>query len=67
MNKHEATECAKLNAYFSAAPNADTIAMMARSLSAMIRAARTAKSRNALLTFAAGFVGVVQHSDFVVA
>lgn len=38
----------------------------ARSISALIRATRTTKSRNEMITAAAAYPRVVQHPDFIV-
>jgi hypothetical protein len=62
MNKSEIREVTKLAQY--RALGADT-GMIARGLSALIRAARTNKSRNALMEYAPIF-GVMSHPDFIV-
>jgi hypothetical protein len=62
MNKSESREVAKTIQYGASLG----AGYMARSLSALIRGARTTKSRNELLTLAAGFPAVVQHPDFIV-
>lgn len=61
MNKSEAREVARLTAYRAAGADAG---MLARSLSALVRAARTGKSRAALLETATAF-GVTYHPEFV--
>jgi len=38
----------------------------ARAFSALIRAARSTKARNELITYAAGYPAVVQHADFII-
>ena len=62
MNKNETREIAKLQQY--QAMGAD-VGMLARSLSALIRSARTNKSRDALLAYVPTF-GVDGHEDFIV-
>ena len=62
MNKSEKREVEKLNAI---ARTAD-IGMLARSYSALIRSAMTAKSRNEIIVHAAGIPAVVQHPEFIV-
>lgn len=39
---------------------------MARALSALIRSARTAKSRNELILIAAGYPAVTQSAEFII-
>ena len=39
---------------------------MARALSGLIRSARTAKSRNALILIAAGYPAVTQSPEFII-
>ncbi len=63
MTKSESRECLKLQAW-SKFPNPD-IATLARSYSALIRAARTTKSRNEILCYAAAIPAVVQHPEFI--
>ena len=62
MNKTETREIVKLATWHKAGVPADIIA---RSLSALIRAARTSKSRAALLEYAAVF-SVTAHADFII-
>jgi len=62
MNKAETREIAKLQQY--QAMGAD-VGMLARSLSALIRSARTSKSRDALMSYVPTF-GVDGHPDFIV-
>jgi len=62
MNKAESREVSKLKQY--QAMGADT-GMLARSLSALIRSARTSKSRDALMSYVPTF-GVADHPDFIV-
>ena len=62
MNKAETREIAKLQQF--QAIGAD-VGMLARSLSALIRSARTDRSRNALLDYVPTF-GVDGHPDFIV-
>ena len=62
MTKSETREIIKLHAYAGAGADA---AMLARSLSALIRAARTNKSRAALMQYAPVF-GVTNHPDFII-
>ena len=64
MTKSESRECLKLQAW-SKFPDID-IALLARSYSALIRAARTTKSRNEIITYAASVPAVVQHPEFIV-
>ena len=64
MTKSESREALKLQAW-SKFPNPD-IGMLARSYSALIRAARTTTSRNQLITYAAAVPAIVQHADFIV-
>jgi hypothetical protein len=61
MNKSEIREVAKIAQYHAAGLGADFVA---RSLSALIRAARTNKSAAALRDIAADF-GVTDHPDFI--
>ena len=62
MNKSELREVTKLSMYHKCGAD---VGMLARSLSALIRAARTNKSRAALMTFAPEF-GVIGHPNFIV-
>lgn len=61
LNKHEKQEIGKY-AVMHKIGMADTVA---RGLSAMIRAARTKRSRNALLEYAELF-GVTTHPEFII-
>ena len=61
MTKHESREIAKLTQY--ATLGADT-GMIARSLSALIRATRSNKTRDALLTLALAW-RVASHEEFI--
>lgn len=62
LNKSDAREIIKLHRFAGAGADAG---MLARSLSALIRAARTAKSRAALMQYAPVF-GVTNHPDFII-
>ena len=62
MNKSETREITKLQQYQAMGADAG---MLARSLSALIRAARSNKSRDALMAYAPIF-NVDGHSDFIV-
>lgn len=62
MNKSEAREIAKIAQYRAAGLGADFVA---RAVSALIRAARTRKSREALTEYAQIF-GVIGHPEFIV-
>ena len=62
MTKSETREVTKLNA-FARHVGVD---MLARSYSALIRAARTQTSKNEIMVHAAGIPAVVQHSEFIV-
>jgi len=62
MNKNETREVNKLQQY--QAMGAD-VGMLARSLSALIRSARTNKSRDALMSYVTMF-GVSGHPDFII-
>jgi hypothetical protein len=64
MTKSESREALKLQAW-ARFPNPD-IGTLARSYSALIRSARTAKSRNEILVYAAAVPAIVQHPDFIV-
>lgn len=61
MNKSEIREVAKLSAWHAAGVPADIIA---RSMAALIRAARTNKSATALRELAAQ-MGVTQNPEFI--
>ncbi len=62
MTKAEQREAAKAIAYGQAL-GAD---YMARALSGLIRSARTAKSRNELITIAAGYPAATQSPEFII-
>lgn len=62
MNRHEANEVANLTRYQRAGVQPG---MIARSMSALIRSARTNKSRTELLRQAAVF-GVIGHPEFII-
>lgn len=62
MNKRETREIIRLAQYRAAGADAG---MIARGLSALIRAARTNKSRAALLEYAPIF-GVADHPAFII-
>lgn len=62
MNKTEIREVTRLAQY--RAMGADN-GMIARALSALIRAARTRKSRDALMEYAPIF-GIVDHPEFII-
>lgn len=64
MTKSESRECLKLQAW-SKFPDIDT-GLLARSYSALIRSARTAKSQNEILTYAASVPAVVRHPEFII-
>jgi hypothetical protein len=64
MTKSESRECLKLQAW-SKFPDIDT-GLLARSYSALIRSARTTKSQNEILTYAASVPAVVQHPEFII-
>lgn len=64
MNKLQKRETAKIEAMIRA--GTVDAGYAARSISALVRAAMTRKARNELITFAAGWPAVVQHSDFIV-
>ena len=61
MNKSELREVTRLAQYRAAGADAG---MIARGLSALIRAARTRKSREALMEYAPIF-GVTDHPEFI--
>ena len=62
MNKSELREITKIAQFRAAGLGADWVA---RALSALIRAARTNKSRTALLEYADIF-GVSNHPEFII-
>ena len=62
MNRHEANEVATLTRYQRAGVQPG---MIARSMSALIRATRTKKARAELLRHAAEF-GVIGHPEFII-
>ena len=64
MNKSERKECEKLTAWGRA--GMVDVATLARSFSALVRSARTTKSRNEIICSAGGFPAVVQHAEFIV-
>lgn len=64
MTKSESREALRLQAW-SRFPNPD-IGLLARSYSSLIRAARTTKSRNEIITYAAAIPAIVQHPEFIV-
>ena len=64
MTKSESRECLKLQAW-SKFPDIDA-GLLARSYSALIRSARTTKSQNEILTYAASVPAVVQHPEFII-
>ena len=67
MTKSESREALKLQAW-SRFPqlDAELIATLARSYSALIRSARTTKSRNEIMIYAAAVPAIVQHPEFIV-
>ena len=62
MNKAETREITKLQQYHAAGADAG---MIARCLSALIRAARSTRSRDALMAYAPA-LGVSNHPDFII-
>lgn len=62
LNKSDAREIIKLHRFAGAGAD---LGMLARSLSALIRAARTNKSRDALMQYAPVF-GVTNHPEFII-
>jgi len=64
MTKSESREALELQAW-ARFPNPD-IGMLARSYSALIRAARTTKSRNEIIIYAASVPAIVQHPEFII-
>lgn len=65
MTNLEKRDCARLEQFIRNGWGNDA-GFIARSLSASIRAARTNKSRNELITFAANWPAAVQHIDFII-
>lgn len=68
MTKSETREAARLNAIMKMPHDVRPVGVdyLARSFSALIRAARTTKSRNELITIAAYVPAVVQHPEFII-
>lgn len=68
MNKSEAREVAKLNAIMKLPHDVRPVGIdyLARSFSALIRAARTTKSRYELINAASYVPAVVQHPEFII-
>ena len=64
MNKSELKEC--LNLETMARWDTVPVDYMARAYSILIRAAKTVKARNQIITFASAVPAVVQHSEFIV-
>ena len=64
MTKSESRECLKLQAWSHFKP-AD-VGLLARSYSALIRSARTTKSRNEIMVYAMGLPATVQHPQFII-
>ena len=64
MTKSESRECLKLQAWSNFKP-AD-IGLLARSYSALIRSARTTKSRNEIMVYAMSLPATVQHPQFII-
>ena len=64
MTKSESRECLKLQAW-SKFPEPD-VALIARSYSALHRAARTKTSKNQILIYAASVPAIVQHPEFII-
>ena len=64
MTKNEMRECLKLQTMerWDVVP----VDYLARSYSALIRATKTTKTRNVMITMAAAIPAVVQHSEFIV-
>ena len=60
MNKSERKEVNKALAYASAG----YIDIAARTLATLVRSARTTRSRNELITLAAGYPAIAQHAEF---
>jgi hypothetical protein len=63
MTKSESRECLKLQAWCKFKD--PDIALIARSYSALHRAARTATSKNQIMLYAAGLPAVVKHPEFI--
>lgn len=68
MTKSELREVTKLTQIMRMAPDARPIGVdyLARAFSALIRSARTTKSRNELVCAAAGVPAVIQHPEFII-
>jgi hypothetical protein len=68
MNKSETREVQKLNAILKMPHEQRPVGIdyLARSFSFLVRASRTTKSRNEILTAAAAVPAVVQHAEFIV-
>jgi len=68
MTKSEAREVAKLNSIMQMPHHVRPVGIdcLARSFSALIRATRTMKSRNEIITAAATVPAVVQHPEFII-
>mgnify|MGYP003653293968 CR=1 FL=1 len=66
MNKSEKREVIKLTQIMRMAPDARPVGIdyLARAFSALIRSARTTKSRNEIICEASGVPAVIQHSEF---
>lgn len=64
MNKSELKECLKLQAM--ARWDSVPVDYLARSYSSLIRATKTTKARNQIITMAADVPAVVQHSEFII-
>jgi hypothetical protein len=62
MTKIERSEASKAMYYASMG----AMDLAARTMSANIRATRSVKTRNELLTMAAGYPALVQHAEFIV-
>jgi hypothetical protein len=64
MTKSESRECLKLAAWAKfPSPQID---LLARSYSALHRAARTKTSKNQILIYAASVPAIVQHPEFII-
>ena len=68
MTKSEAREVQKLNSIMKMPHDIRPVGVdcLARSFSALIRAARTTASRNEIITAAACVPAVVQHPEFII-
>lgn len=68
MNKSEKREVTKLNQIMRMAPDARPVGVdyLARAFSALVRSARTTKSRNEIICAASGVPAVIQHSEFII-